>query len=85
MTLHILDAETGEPTVVFGEEEEGMMTRLNWSSDSSRLLYTRVIQAPEGWLETDSLWICDTTSGALEQLATGEEDGQIEEMGVWSP
>jgi Tol biopolymer transport system component len=84
MELHILGAETGEPTAVL-EEEEGMMTLLDWSSDNSRLLYTRLIETPEGWLSAAGLWIYDITSGALEQLATGGEDGQVGQMGVWSP
>ncbi len=84
MELHILEAETGEPIAVL-QEEEGMMTLLDWSSDSSRLLYTRLIETPEGWLSANGLWIYDITSGALEQLVTGGEDGQVGQMGVWSP
>jgi Tol biopolymer transport system component len=84
MELRILEVETGEPTVAF-HQEEGMMTMLNWSSDSSRLLFTRLIETPEGWLSADGLRIYDITSGALEQLATDGEDGQVGQMGVWSP
>jgi Tol biopolymer transport system component len=84
MTLHILDAETGEPTAVL-DEAEGMMTLLNWSPDGDRLLFTRLFETPEGWLSADGLWIYDITSGALEQLSTGGEDDQVDEMGVWSP
>lgn len=84
MTLHILETETFEPTAVF-HAEEGMMTLLDWSSDSNRLLFTALFETPEGWLSADSLWICDITSGALEQLATGGGDDQVDEMGVWSP
>jgi hypothetical protein len=62
-----------------------MMTLLNWSSDSNRLLFSTLFETPEGWLSADSLWIYDITSGALEQLATGGEDDQVDEMGVWSP
>jgi hypothetical protein len=36
-------------------------------------------------LSADGLWIYDITSGALEQMATGGEDAQVDEMGVWSP
>lgn len=84
MELYILEVETGESTVAF-RQEEGMMTMLNWSSDSSRLLFTRLIETPEGWLSADGLRIYDITSGALGQLATGGEDGQVGQMGVWSP
>jgi hypothetical protein len=44
-----------------------------------------LIETPEGWLSADGLWIYDITSGALEQLATGGEEGQVGQMGVWSP
>jgi hypothetical protein len=84
MEIHILDAETGEPAAAFHLEEK-MMTLLNWSSDSSRLLLTTLFDTPEGWSSADGLWIYDVTSGALEQLDTGGEDDQVDEMGVWSP
>ncbi len=85
MTIHILDAETGGIIATLDEEEEMMMTLLNWSSDSKRVLFTTMFETPQGWLSTDSLWIYDVTSGALERLDTGGEDGQVDEMGVWSP
>jgi hypothetical protein len=84
MAIHILDADTGEPIAAF-DEEEAMVTLLDWSSDSSRLLFTTLFETPEGWLSADGLWIYDATSGALEPLDTGREDGQVNEMGVWSP
>ena len=85
MKIHILDAETGEPAAVLNAEEGMMMTLLNWSSDSSRLLFSTLFETPEGWLSADGMGIYDITSGALEQLDAGGEDDQVDMMGVWSP
>ena len=70
MTLHILEVETGELVAVFYEEER-MMTLPNWSSDGNCLVFTTLYEHPEGWLDVDSLWMYDLTSGELEQLVTG--------------
>jgi Tol biopolymer transport system component len=70
MTLYVLEFETEELTAIFHEEER-MMTLLDWSSDGSSLVFTTLYENPEGWLDVDSLWLYDLTTGAAEQLVAG--------------